>query len=203
VRLLRVLFVAFAAMISIAMAQTVPKTVHQDAFSIVGIQVRTTGEAEVTDEGVIPALWQRFYSEHILDKIPEKADQSVYAVYTDYSRDRMGGYTVVIGAKVTGQPQVPAGLVLKAIPAGDYAVVPSEIGPPSSVIPTAWQKVWALEDKDLLGGKRAYKADYELYSSSSTDPQKAQADLYVGLKNTAPKQKPPTKGGFRISDASS
>jgi hypothetical protein len=33
---------------------------------------------------------------------------------------------VVIGARVTDKSQVPAGLVLKTIPAGKYAIFPTE-----------------------------------------------------------------------------
>jgi predicted transcriptional regulator YdeE len=168
---------------AVAFSQTAaPKTVRQDEFSIVGIEARTSGERETSEDGLIPGLWQRFYQEHILDKIPNKADQNVYALYTDYARDRMGGYTVVIGVRVKDKTAPPSGMVLKAVPAGQYAVLTSEKGPASSVIPTAWQRIWALEDKDLLGGKRAYKADFELYDPHATDPQNLQADLYVGLK---------------------
>ena len=158
------------------------RIVHQEEFSVVGIEARTTGEREMTDEGVIPGLWQRFYREHVLDKIPNRADQNVYALYTDFARDRMGEYTVVLGAKVKDKSQVPDGMVLKTILAGDYAVLTSEKGPAATVIPSAWMKVAALEDKDQLGGKRAYKADYEVYGPTATDPQNLQADLYVGLK---------------------
>ena len=164
-------------------AQTsVPKVVHQDEFSIVGIEMRTSGENEMSGDGVIEGMWQKFYQEHILDKIPNKADKNVYALYTAFARGRMGEYSVIIGAKVKDKSQVPAGMVLKTIPAGQYAVLTSEKGPGSTVIPTAWQKVAALEDKDLLGGKRAYKADFEVYDEHATDPQNLQADLYVGLK---------------------
>jgi predicted transcriptional regulator YdeE len=166
-----------------AIAQSsAPKIVHQDEFSIIGIEARTSAENEMSGDALIPGLWQKFYQDHVLEKIPNKADTSIYAVYTDYSRDRMGEYTVVIGARVKDKTQAPAGMVLKTIAAGQYAILTSEKGPAASVIPMAWQKVWALEDKDQLGGKRAYKADYELYGSAATDPQNTQADLYVGLK---------------------
>ncbi len=165
------------------MAQTsAPKVVHQDEISIVGIEMRTSGENEMSGDGVIGGMWQKFSQDHILDKIPNKADQNVYALYTDYAKGRMGEYSVVIGAKVKDKSQVPAGMVAKTIPAGQYAVLTSEKGPGSTVIPTAWQKVAALEDKDLLGGKRAYKADFEVYDEHATDPQNLQANLYVGLK---------------------
>jgi len=163
-------------------AQTAPKVVQQDEFSIVGIQARTSGDKEMSGDGVIPQMWQRFYQEQILDKIPNRADQNVYALYTDFSRDRMGAYTVVIGVKVKDKSQVPDGMVLKTVPAGKYALLTSEKGPAPTVIPAAWMKVAALEDKDQLGGKRAYKTDFEVYGPSAVDPQNLQADLYVSLK---------------------
>jgi predicted transcriptional regulator YdeE len=181
--ILLILSGALALIVTVAAQTPAPKVVHLDEFSIVGIEMRTSGENEMSGDGVIGGMWQKFYQEHILDKIPNKADQSVYAVYTAFARGRMGEYSVIIGAKVKDKSQVPAGMVLKTIPAGQYAVLTSEKGPGSTVIPTAWQKVAALEDKDLLGGKRAYKADFEVYDEHATDPQNLQADLYVGLRS--------------------
>ncbi len=159
-----------------------PQVVRQEEFSVVGIEAHTSGERELSGEGEISGLWQRFRQEHILDKIANKADPNTYALYTDYSHDRMGSYTIVIGAKVKDKSHIPAGMVLKTVLAGQYAVLTSEKGPAETVIATAWQKIWALEDKDLLGGKRAYKTDFEVYDAHATDPQNLQADLYVGLK---------------------
>ena len=159
-----------------------PKIVKGVELSIAGIEARTSGEKEMSGNGVIPQMWQRFYQEHILDKIPNRADGSVYALYTDFASNRMGEYTVVIGAKVKDKSQLPAGLVFKTIPAGKYAVLTSDKGPAATVIPAAWLRIGALEDKDRLGGKRAYKADFEVYDPAATDPQNLQADLYVGLK---------------------
>jgi predicted transcriptional regulator YdeE len=178
-------FLVFAAsVVGIALfAQTSgPKIVRQEEFSVVGIEARTSGERELSGEGEVPALWERFYREHVLEKIPTKADPNTYALYSDYSHDRMGEYTVVIGAKVKDKSQIPAGMVLKTVPPGQYAVLTGEKGPAETVIPAAWQKIWALEDKDLLGGKRAYKTDFEVYGPRATDPQNLQAEIYVGLK---------------------
>ena len=174
---------AAVALVSAALAQlSASKTVHQDEFSIVGIEARTSAEQEMAGDGQIAGLWQKLYQDRVLEKIPNRADKNVYAVYTDYSRDRMGAYTLVIGAKVKGKNPAPAGMVLKTIQAGQYAVLSSEKGSADTVIPAAWQRVWALEDKDELGGKRAYKSDYEVYAPGATDPQNTQADLYIGLR---------------------
>src|SRR5215471_5494929 len=121
---LRIVTVAAAGplLIALALAQSpVTKIVHRDEFAVIGIEAHTSGEQEMYGDGQIAALWQRFVQEHILENIPGKADKNIYAVYTDYSRDRMGAYTVVIGAKVKDKTQAPAGMVLKAIPSGQYA----------------------------------------------------------------------------------
>jgi predicted transcriptional regulator YdeE len=80
------------------MTQT--ETVEQKKFTIIGISARTNNAQEAAGNGVIAKQWDRFYKEGILDKIPNKADQAIYAVYTDYASDRNGDYTYIIGAKV-------------------------------------------------------------------------------------------------------
>jgi len=36
--------------------------------------------------------------------------------------------------------------------------------------------------REVLGGERAYKADYEVYDQRATDPQNAQLEIRVGLR---------------------
>jgi len=160
----------------------VPKLVHQQQFSIIGIEARTTNAKEMSNQGVIGKQWQRFFQEQVLQKISDKADQNIYAVYTDYASDRNGEYSFVIGAKVNRKSAVPPGMVRKIIPAGDYAVITSDKGPVNKVVVAAWQQIWALEDKAALGGGRAYKADFEMYDQRAADPQNSQVDIYIGLK---------------------
>jgi predicted transcriptional regulator YdeE len=160
----------------------VTKKVHQDGFFVVGIEARTTNAKESTGAGEIPKQWQKFFQDSIAGKIRSKIDGTIYAVYTDYASDRTGEYSFVIGVKVPPNIETPTGLVLKKIPAGDYAVIISDKGPASKVIPGAWQQIWALEDRAQLGGARAYRADYEVYDQRAADPQNSQVDVYVGLK---------------------
>lgn len=160
---------------------SVPKVVHQNEFSVVGIEVRTSNAKEATSDGVIGKQWQKFFQDGVLEKIPNKLDGHIYAVYSDYAGDHNGEYSLTIGAKVDGS-QAPAGLVLKVVPAGNYAVVTSEKGPVTKVVVAAWQRVWDLEQKKTLGGARAYKSDFELYDQRAANPQDSQVDLYLGLK---------------------
>ena len=159
-----------------------PKKVHHEGFSVIGIEVRTTNAREMTVEGAIPKQWQKFFQDGIQQKIPDKIDGTIYAVYTDYASDRNGEYSFVIGMKVNPGANPPAGMVLKKIPAGEYALITSDKGPVGRVVPAAWQQIWSLEDKAQLGGRRAYGADFEVYDQRSADLQNSQVDINVGLK---------------------
>lgn len=159
-----------------------PKIVEEKEFSLIGIAARTNNAKEMTDGGVIPAQWNKFFSEGVLAKIPNKVDTNIYAVYTDYASDRNGDYTYFIGTKVSDATTVPTGMVMKTVSAGKYAVVTSTKGPVQKVVPLAWRQVWTLDDNSQLGGTRSYKADFEVYDQRSRDPRDSQVDLYIGIK---------------------
>jgi len=159
-----------------------PRVVEQSEFSVIGIQARTTNAKEMTSDGAIPKQWEKFFKEGIADKIPNKVDSTIYAVYTGYASDRDGEYDFVIGMKVSSASAIPPGMVVKKVPGGRYAVVTSAKGPGAQVVPQAWQRIWSLEDSKQLGGARAYKTDFEVYDQRSQDPQNSQVDLYIGLK---------------------
>jgi predicted transcriptional regulator YdeE len=159
-----------------------PKIVEGEEFSIVGIEVRTNNATEMTNDGVIPKQWGKFVSEEILDRIPNKVDPTIFAVYTEYASGRNGDYTYVIGAKVNDALAIPPGMVTKRVPAGKYTVVTSSKGPVQNIVPQAWRRIWSSEDKSQLGGARAYKADFEVYDRRSRDPQNSQVDIYVGIR---------------------
>jgi len=173
VSLTAVLFVGEAA---------APKLVHQSAFSVIGISVRTSNAKETTSDGIIGKQWQKFFQEGVLQQITNKVDSNIYAVYSDYASDKNGEYSLTIGARVPDGSAVPTGLVLKTVHAGSYAVVTSDQGPVAKVVVAAWQSVWEMEDKHALGGARAYQTDYEFYGQHAANPQDSEVDLYIGLK---------------------
>ena len=147
---------------------------------MIGIEARTTNAREATSAGIIPRQWQKFFREGILNQIPNRAGQNIYALYTDYASDRNGEYSFVIGAMVKDGAAAPAGMVAKHVPAARYAVLTSEKGPLPKVVPAAWVALWKQEDAGKL--KRAYHTDFEIYGPQAQDPQNAQVDVYVGVK---------------------
>jgi predicted transcriptional regulator YdeE len=158
-----------------------PKVAQQAAFRVVGIAVRTSNAKEMTAEGVIGKQWGRFMAEGVLAKIPNRADKAIVAVYTEYASDHNGEYTFLLGARVTSDADVPAGMVAKKIPAGRYAVFTSAKGPAAKVVPEAWMRINSLQ-KSAVGGDRVYTADFEVYDERASDPQSTQVDVYVGIK---------------------
>lgn len=150
------------------------------AFTVIGIEARTTNVKETGGHGVIPAQWQRFFSEGIPQKIPDRIDSNIYAVYSDYASDRNGDYSYLIGVKVTNGTAPPHGMVSKRIQRGKYAVITSATGPFAKVVPEAWQEIFALEDEQKL--KREYQTDFELYDQRAQNPQNGQIDIYIGIK---------------------
>jgi len=158
-----------------------PKAVQQEAFTVVGIAVRTSNAKEMTPEGTIGKQWERLMKEDLLAAISNKADGNIVALYTEYASDKDGEYTFVLGARVTKAENVPEGMVRKNVPAGRYALFTSEKGPVEKVVVEMWQKVWGTP-KNALGGDRAYKTDYEIYDQRARNPADAVVDLYVGIR---------------------
>jgi predicted transcriptional regulator YdeE len=173
----------FAACAALADVTMKPKIAKLEEFEVIGIAVRTNNAKEAGPDGVIGKQWQRFMSDGLLVKIPNRADQDIYAVYTDYASDANGDYTFVIGAKVrpSRERKIPAGMIVTTIPAGNYAVFTSERGPVARVVIETWKHIWSYYQL-RANGQRAYHADFELYDQRAADPNNAQVDIYIGVK---------------------
>src|SRR6218665_1341542 len=89
-------------------------------FYIAGIAVRTANDGRAAKD--IPALWERFFSEGILNMISNRESDALYCVYTDYESDHMGPYTTILGCRVSGTEGLPADLQVKLIGPGSYAL---------------------------------------------------------------------------------
>jgi len=170
----------YAAFAGIGMT---PHIVDQESFQVIGITASTNNQKESGPDAIIGKLWQQFLSQSLLNRIPDRVDQSIIAVYTDYATDANGQHTLVLGAKVKPIPipTLPEGMVVKLVPAGRYAVFTSDRGPVAKVVIQAWKQIWSYY-KSPANGERAYRADFEIYDQRAADPNNAQVDIYIGLK---------------------
>jgi predicted transcriptional regulator YdeE len=83
----------------------------------------------------------------------------------------------VLGSKAGQGGSAGAGMVLKRVPRGKYAVFTSEKGPVQKVVVETWMKIWAMTEHE-----RSFVADYEVYDERTTDPENAIVDIYVGVR---------------------
>jgi len=158
-----------------------PKVVEESGFTVVGIEARTSNAKEMSPDGVIGKQWARFMQDNLATRIQNKADSSILALYSDYASDKDGEYTFLIGARVTSAKDVPAGMVVKEVPAGRYAIFTSNKGLVAKIVVETWQQIWAVP-KSSPGGSRAYKTDFEVYDERAANPQDAQVDVHIGIK---------------------
>ncbi len=143
-------------------------------FNILGITIRTTNENEQAAKD-IPELWGKFFSENILEKIPNKIDANVYCIYTDYEKDFTKPYSVVLGCKVENLNSIPDGMIGKSFKGGNYKKFSTAKGKLSEVVIGKWMEIW---NTDL---QRSYTADFELYSEKSQNPEDAEVDIFIAV----------------------
>jgi len=147
------------------------KEINLTESNIIGITTRASN----SDTGSISALWGRFYSEDIINKIPNKLSNDIISLYCDYEGDYTMPYSVVIGCRVSSAEIIPDGMTAKIIPAGKYAVFTAAGKIPESIVET-WQKIWGS------GLQRTYTGDFEIYGERSADPENAEVEINIGIK---------------------
>lgn len=159
------------------------KIERKGLFLVEGIHVRTSNMDE-SDPSMarIPGLWQRFYAEGIIERVQNRLDDSVFAIYHDYESDQTGAYGLLLGCAVMTARGGHTGLVLTEVPAQRYAVVTSQKGQMPGIIVDAWRWVWSAKPEEL-GGRRAFLADFEVYDQRSADPANAEVEIWIGLED--------------------
>jgi len=151
------------------------KTVKLEAFHIIGIAVQTTNKDGKSAQD-IGALWQKFMSENIIGQIPNKVDNEIYSVYTDYEGDYTQPYMTLLGCKVTSLDEIPEGMVGKSFDESTYLKYTAKGNLADNIIYDAWSKIW---NEDL---KRTYVADFEVYGAKAQNPADAEVAIYVGVE---------------------
>jgi predicted transcriptional regulator YdeE len=147
--------------------------VHKPGMMIIGIECRTSNDPNAGPKD-IPMLWQKFYTENIQSKIPNKASDEVIALYCDYEGDYTQPYSCVIGCAVSSLDQIPEGMVSKVVPESTFALYRAAGDFPKSLIDT-WGNIW---HSNL---KRTYVGDYEVYGHKFSGTSK-EVDVLVAIE---------------------
>ena len=144
-----------------------------DSFLVIGIGARTTNAREMSGQGAIGALWGRLMRDAFLERIPNRVDDRIIAVYSDYEDDKDGEYSYLLGAKIHAAAHVPDGMASRQVGAGAYAMFTAKGKPAAEMVIDIWKEIWSLEARGVL--KRAYQTDFEVYSPD------LRVEVYVGL----------------------
>jgi predicted transcriptional regulator YdeE len=155
--------------------------IQQKGFLVAGISARTNNAAEMSGRGKIGSLWQTFLQTNLAATIPNKLDSNLIAVYSNYESDHTGDFTFHLGAAISSIDNLPSGLSAVDVSAGRYAVITSDSGPVTQVVPAVWQRIWSMSPEEL-GGRRAFAVDYELYDHRAADPQNTQVDVHISIR---------------------
>lgn len=143
-----------------------------EGFDVIGLSVITDKEKAAED---INALWEKFFETSIGFQIPQKTNDMIYAVYSDYEGGHEDPYRVTIGYKVKSTASVAGDLHHVHIPTQEYAVLAAAGEQPKALIET-WEAVWS-GDLD-----RTYTADFELYGPRFFKEGLHEILVHVGVK---------------------
>lgn len=177
---LTLLIFGASSLASLPSGVNVSKQILEEPFYVAGFLVRTNNAAEASGESKIGPLWQRFMQEKLVDQIPNRADESFTVVYSNYASDETGNYDYLLGGRVASVDHLPAGMSWRRVEPATYAVILTDKGQMPGVLQAAWDRIWHMSPGDL-GGKRAFKTDYEIYDKRTADPQNAQVEIHIGL----------------------
>lgn len=151
-----------------------PGRVEIDGLDVVGLEARTTNEAEAhPGEGKIPGLWQQLHADELALRTPSAVEGQLAGVYGEYESDQTGSYSVVVGPVVRGAGSAPEGLRHVHVPAGPYLVFPVEGELPMGIVET-WGRIWEYFAGDVEW-KRVYTWDFEWYRPEGVE-------IYVAIE---------------------
>lgn len=181
-------FATFILSTALLSAQTTEARLHHETiatpFYVAGYLVRTNNADEAGGKNKIGPLWLRFMQENLAARIPNRTDDALTVVYSDYAADEKSDYDYLLGARVNSIDNLPKEMVWRKVEPATYAVFLTDKGPMPGVVQAAWASIWKMTANDL-GGKRAFITDYEIYDQRSANPQSAQVEIHIGLAPVA------------------
>jgi len=150
--------------------------VTHPSFHLIGITVRTSNE-QARSYGDIAKLWERFVSENVMARIPNKVDGEILSLYTNFESDHTAPYDTVIGCRVSSLEDIPDGMQGFSFPETTYAhfIVKGDLT--KGAVYDGWLKIW---ESPL---KRLYTQDYEIYGIKAQDRAAAEVDIYVAIES--------------------
>ncbi len=147
-------------------------------LKIIGITVRTTNKDGQSARD-IGELWGQFYSQNLLETIPNKLSNDIYSIYTDYKSDFTDEYTTLIGLQVSNLDTIPNGLIGRQFPTETFEMFTAQGEMPQAVMNT-WLDIWQ-RDNEL---QRKYTYDFEFYGEKSQNGENSEVQIFIATNRT-------------------
>ncbi len=147
-----------------------------EAFQVIGISITTTNKDGQSAKD-ISALWARFMGEGIADKIPNKIDESILSIYTNYQGDHTKPYDTILACRVSSLDTIPEGMVGHSFDGGTYGKFIAKGDLSKGIIYGTWTEIW---EQNL---DRVYTADFEIYGEKAKNPADAEVEVLVAIKS--------------------
>lgn len=149
----------------------------RNGFKVIGISTQTTNKDNQSKID-IGKLWEHFFAENIIGKIPNKCSLDILSIYTDYKSDFTDDYTTIIGLQVTTLDEIPEGLIGREFKPEKFQKFIAKGEMPKAVLDT-WINIWQ-RDKEL---SRSYTHDIEVYGEKSQNGENSEVEIYLAVKN--------------------
>ncbi|PRD56841.1 GyrI-like domain-containing protein [Sphingobacterium gobiense] len=149
--------------------------VNIEPFNVIGISVRTTNENNQAAKDIVD-LWNKFMHDGVLEAIPNKINNTVYSIYTDYESDHTRPYTTILGCKVENLNSIPEGMVGKSVDGGNYVKFSIKGDLMKNLVINKWLEIWKM-DLDRL-----FTADFEVFGEKAQNPTNAEVDILIAVK---------------------
>ncbi|MFK7838847.1 MAG: GyrI-like domain-containing protein [Bdellovibrionales bacterium] len=143
-----------------------------EQFDIVGISTITNNQKGTDD---INALWETFFKDSVGQSIPNKTDDVIYAVYSDYEGDHEAPYRLTIGYRVNNTT-TPDTMHRISIKSQQYALMSAAGKQPDALIET-WKAIWSSEDLP-----RSYATDFEIYGPRFFEDGVNEVLVHIGIE---------------------
>lgn len=146
-----------------------------EAFNIRGISAVIDNQDDRAAEQ-INMLWQSFFEQQVAQRIPDRVNDVIYAVYSDYEGDHTKPYRLTIGYAAPADAASSNSMLHQVVvKAGEYASLSARGEQPKALIET-WVAVW---ESDL---DRTFKTDFEVYGPRFFEEGVHEVLVYIGLK---------------------
>ncbi len=145
-----------------------------ETFHIIGIDIRTSNQEGKAGQD-IPALWNRFLSQNLMEKIPSKAGSEIFCIYTEYEGDHNLPYTCLLGCKVASLESIPEGMRGMTFTTQKLEKYTAKGNLQQGAVWQKWLEIWEA------GGDRTYSFDFEVYGEKAQNPEDAEVDIYISV----------------------